>query len=78
MVEVKKLDGRITDKESGKDLIWKIWLVMMIIFWKIIVLLLADVFEKFTSESLKFYKLDPSYYFSSPELSWDAMLKMTE
>ena len=40
------------------------------------VLLLADVFEKFTSESLKFYKLDLSHYFSSPGLSWDAMLKM--
>ena len=50
MVEVKKLDGHIADKEyltctkSGKDLIWKIWLVMMIIFWKKIVLLLVDVF----------------------------------
>ena len=41
------------------------------------VLVLADVFEKFTSESLKFYKLDPSHYFSSPGLSWDAVLKMT-
>ena len=30
------------------------------------VLLLADLFEKFNSESLKFYKLDPSHYFSSP------------
>ena len=40
-------------------------------------LLLADVFENFTSESLKVYKVDPSYYFSSPELIWDAMLKMT-
>ena len=28
--------------------------------------------------SLEFYKLDPSYYFSSPGLSWDEMLKMTE
>ena len=40
--------------------------------------LLADVFERFTSESLKFYKLDPSHYVSSPGLSWNAMLKMTE
>ena len=39
--------------------------------------LLIAVFEKFTSESLELYKLDPSYYFSSPGLSWDAMLKMT-
>ena len=40
--------------------------------------LLADVFERFTTESLKFYKLDPSHYVSSPGLSWNAMLKMTE
>ena len=39
-------------------------------------LLLADVFEKFISESLKFYKLDPSHCFSSPELNWDAMLEI--
>ena len=41
------------------------------------VLLLADVFEKFINTCLKFYKLDPCHYFSSPGLSWDAMLKMT-
>ena len=40
------------------------------------VLLLADGFEKFTSTFLKFYKLDPCHYFSSPGLSWNAMLKM--
>ena len=36
------------------------------------VLLLADVFEKFTDTCLKFYELDPSL-----GLSWDAMLQMT-
>ena len=41
------------------------------------VLLLADVFEIFIDTCLKFYKLDPWHYFSSPGLSWDAMLKMT-
>ena len=40
------------------------------------VLLLANVFEKFIDTCLKFYKLDPCHYFSSPGLSWDAMLKM--
>ena len=39
------------------------------------VLQLADVFEKFVSTCLKYY--DPCHYFSSPGLSWDAMLKMT-
>ena len=41
------------------------------------VLQLADVFERFIGTWLKYYGLDPCYYFSSPELSWDAMLKMT-
>ena len=41
------------------------------------VLLLADVFEMFIDTCLKFYGFDPCHYFSSPGLSWDAMLKMT-
>ena len=46
-------------------------------FLKNDVLLLAEVFEKFINIYLNFYKIDPSHYFSSPELSWDAMLKIT-
>ena len=41
------------------------------------VLLLCDVFEKFIKTFLEYYSLDPYHYFSSPGLSWDAMLKMT-
>ena len=41
-------------------------------------LLLADVFENFRKTCLQYYKLDPCHYFSSPGLSWDAMLKMTK
>ena len=41
------------------------------------VLLLAHLFEKFIDTCLKFSGLDPCHYFSSPGLSWDAMLKMT-
>ena len=41
------------------------------------ILLLADVFENFRKTCLKHYKLDPCHYFTSPGLSWDAMLKMT-
>ena len=48
------------------------------LYLKTDVLLLADIFDKFVNRSLEFYKLDPSYYFSSSGLSWDAMLKMTE
>ena len=41
------------------------------------VLLLADVFESFRKTCLQYYKLDPCHYFTSPGLSWDAMLRMT-
>ena len=41
------------------------------------ILLLADVFESFRKTCLEYYKLDPCHYFTSPGLSWDAMLKMT-
>ena len=34
------------------------------------VMLLADVFETFIDTCLKFYRLDPCHYFSSPGLTW--------
>ena len=42
------------------------------------ILPLADVFENFRSTCLQYYKLDPCHYYTSPGLSWDAMLKMTD
>ena len=39
--------------------------------------LLADVFEQFRKNCLKTYKLDPANYYTSPGLSWDALLKKT-
>ena len=42
------------------------------------ILLLADVFENFRSTCLQYYKLDPCHYYTSPGLSWDAVLKMTD
>ena len=42
------------------------------------ILLLADVFENFRKTCLEYYKLDPCHYLTSPGLSWDAMLKMTD
>ena len=38
-------------------------------------LLLSDVFENFRSVCLKEYKLDPCYFVSAPNLSWQACLK---
>ena len=46
-------------------------------YFKKDVSLLVDVFENFIDTCLKYYGLDPCHYFSSPGLSWDAMLKMT-
>ena len=42
------------------------------------ILLLVDVFENFRKTCLEYYKLDPCHYFTSPGLSWDAMLNMTD
>ena len=42
------------------------------------ILLLTDVFENFRKTCLEYYKLDPCHYFTSPGLSWDAMLKMSD
>ena len=40
-------------------------------------LLLTDVFENFRKTCMQYYKLDPCHYFTSPGLSWDSVLKMT-
>ena len=48
------------------------------LYLKTNVSLLADVFEKYVNTCLDYYGLDPCDYFSSPGLSWDAMLKMTK
>ena len=48
------------------------------IYLKTDVLLLADVFVKFINTCLEYYRLDLRHYFRYPELSWNAMLKMTD
>ena len=45
------------------------------LYMKSDVILLADVFESFRDVCMEYYKLDPCWYFTSPGLSWDAMLK---
>lgn len=42
------------------------------------VILLADVFEHFRNQCLESYNLDAAHYYTSPALSFDAMLKKTE
>ena len=79
----KKLDGHINNGEylmCKKE--WEVFDMKNMgnyhdHYLKKDVSLLADVFEKFIDTYLKFYWLDPCHYYSSPGLSWDAILKMT-
>ena len=48
------------------------------LYLKTDVLLLTDVYKRFIKTCLYYYGLGPCHYFSSPGLSWDRMLKMTE
>ena len=38
---------------------------------------LADIWQVFTNETIKTYKLDPSHFITLPSSSWDAVLKYT-
>ena len=42
------------------------------------VLLLADIFEIFRKTCQRQYGLDPAHYYTSPGLSWDALLKKSK
>ena len=76
-------DQHITDDEY--DHANKVWNTFMIktmgeyhdLYLVSDVLLLTDVFENFRRTCMQYYKLDPCHYFTSPGLSLDAMLKMT-
>ena len=47
------------------------------LYLKTDVLLLADIFEEFRVVCMTNYGLDPAHYVSSPQLSWDSMLRLT-
>ena len=76
-------DKNISEKDYGKAKnIWNTFRIKTLgkyhdLYLKTDVLLLCDVFEKFINTCLNYYGLDSCHYFSSPGLSWDAMLKMT-
>ena len=44
---------------------------------KVAVLQLGDVFENFRVICMENYELDPAWYYTSPCLAWNAMLKRT-
>ncbi|XP_078350639.1 uncharacterized protein LOC144635401 [Oculina patagonica] len=74
----------ISDKDyKHAENVWKTFKIKNMgeyhdLYLKSDLLLLADVFESFRKTCLEYYKLDPCHYFTSPGLSWDAMLKMTD
>ena len=76
-------DQHITDDEY--DHANKVWNTFMIktmgeyhdLYLVSDMLLLTDVFENFRKTCMQYYKLDPCHSFTSPGLSWHAMLKMT-
>ena len=76
-------DCDINEKEYQRAInVWKVFEIKNLaeyhdLYLKTDVLLLYDVFEKFIKTCLDYYSLDLSHYFSSPGLSWDAILKMT-
>ena len=75
-------DEGVSDEQYGHtQKVWDIFGVKTIrdhhdLYLKSNILLLADV-ENFRKTCLQYYKLDPAHYFTSPGLSWHAMLKMT-
>ena len=47
------------------------------LYLKTDVLLLRNVFEKFRNSCLEYHKLDPTHFYTSPGLAWQACLKKT-
>ena len=76
-------DCGVNEKEYERAVnVWNLFKIKNLgqyhnLYLKTDVLLLCDVFEIFIDLYLDFYQLDPCHYFSSPELNWDKMLKMT-
>lgn len=77
-------DQHISDEEySHAQRVWEAFEIENMldytnIYLKTDVLLLADIFENFRMSSINLYGLDPAHYYTTPGLSWDAMLKHTK
>ena len=76
-------DEHITDEEyANAQRVWEAFECKNLgdyhdLYVKADVALLADVFENFRNICMEKYGLDLAHYFTSPGLSWDALLKMT-
>ena len=80
----KLTDSHITDEDyEHAQKVWKVFDMKTFreyhdIYLQTDLLLLADVFESFREVCMKYYGLDPAWYFTAPGLAWDAMLKITK
>ena len=76
-------DEHITDEEyAHAQTVWESFECKTLgdyhdLYVKTDVALLADVFENFRNPCQEQYGLDPAHYYTSPGLSWDALLKKT-
>ena len=76
-------DEHITDEEyAHAQTVWETFECKTLgdyhdLYVKTDVALLADVFENFRNLCQEKYGLDPAHYYTSPGLSWDALLKKT-
>ena len=76
-------DEHITDEEhEHAQAVWEAFGCKTLgdyhdLYVKTDVALLADVFENFRNLCQEQYGLDPAHYYTSPGLSWDALLKKT-
>ena len=89
LAEKEKFYSKLDDKnvtDEGYDHAQKVWEKFKMknikdnhdLYLKTDVLLLADVLESFRKVCKENYELDPAWYYTSPGLARDAMLKMTE
>ena len=76
-------DEHITDEEyAHAQTVWETFECKTLgdyhdLYVKTDVALLADVFENFRNLCQEQYGLDPAHYYTSPGLSWEALLKKT-
>ncbi|XP_043472025.1 uncharacterized protein LOC122504821 [Leptopilina heterotoma] len=76
-------DSNVSDKDyAHAQKVWSEFSCQNIadyvyLYMKTDILLLADIFENFRNQCLLAYNLDPAHYYTTPGLTWDAMLNYT-
>ena len=79
----KSYEENITDKDYARaNIVWKHFNIKNLgeyhdLYLMTDVYLLTDVFENFRDMRLNYYGLDPAYYITLPNYSWNAFLSLT-